>query len=506
MSWSNAGIAVALALWFLIAPGVTVIGALGDPALQAGEAPRLVWRVHRQMAPRYERWARARIASGKAAEVYYRDVPGTEWPLFGSVFYMWATENLQAAWEKDHTLSREAPAVYARDAVEACKDLILDPVHHGWVRTHWGDDYMHDRNVFFRSLLIAGLTSYQRLTGSREYETMLRDQANTLAQDLDASRYGVLDDYPGECYPLDVFAAVAFIHRADRVLGTDHSAFFARERRAFEGDRLDRHGLVPWRMDPRTGRQWGEARGISNSHILICAPELYPDLAKKWFATYLEYFWQDKWYGAGFREYYRDVPGSDWTYDVDAGPIVGGFSPAANGFGVAATRKNGRLDLGYTLAAQMLAASWPLPDGRFLGGRLLSDPRHAPYLGELAILWQLSETAASGVETVKGGRITGAVYIGLAFYLLTGLAVIAAAALRLRRSRRLVQDDTRVFPRPAFQATLWTLLTLAGLVLLARGSLMLGLLFLILAQWPPLTRRANRPTADSDSSPRANSV
>ena len=42
-----------------------------------------------------ERWAQARIASGRAAHLPLDDVPSTEWPRFGSVFYLAATANLQ---------------------------------------------------------------------------------------------------------------------------------------------------------------------------------------------------------------------------------------------------------------------------------------------------------------------------------------------------------------------------------------------------------------------------
>ena len=253
MVYVNALTASCLAVYFLLIPGLMVTRNLCDPALKNGGIPREAWRLHRRLAPRYERWAKARIASKKAARVYYLNVPGTEWPLFGSVFYLWATEHLQDAWQDDPSRAPEAPIAYARGAIEACKDLLLDPSHHTWVRKHWGDDYMHDQNVFFRSLIIAGLTSYEQLVGSGEYLPLLRDQIDTLSAELDASPHGVLYDYPRECYPIDVFAAVAWIRRADAVAGTDHSAFIARERRAFEGRRLDKNGLIPWLVDPQTG-------------------------------------------------------------------------------------------------------------------------------------------------------------------------------------------------------------------------------------------------------------
>ena len=122
------------------------------PALRTGDIPREAWRLHRYLTPRYEAWARARIASKRAADIHYLDVPATEWPLYGCVFYLWGTEHLQAAYEKDPGLTPEPPVEFARDTIEACKDLLLDPVHHTWVKKHWGDDYMHQENVFFRSL------------------------------------------------------------------------------------------------------------------------------------------------------------------------------------------------------------------------------------------------------------------------------------------------------------------------------------------------------------------
>ena len=486
MTYGNALIVLCLAIYFLFIPGLLVMRNLGDPELRTGDIPREAWRLHRYLAPRYERWARARIASQRAADVHYLNVSGTEWPLFGSVFYLWGTEHLQEAWEEDRSRSAEAPSEYARGAIEACKDLILDPTHHSWVKRHWGDDYMHDQNVFFRSLVIAGLTSYEKLVGSGEYLPLLRDQIDTLAKELDGSPYGVLYDYPGECYPIDVFAAVAWIRRADAVAGADHSAFVARERRAFQGNRLDRNGLIPWLVNPETGEQYQASRGIVNSHILVFAPQLYPDLARVWYERYEAHFWQETWWAAGFREFYRDRPGGNWTYDIDAGPIVGGFSPSANAFGVAAARRNGRLDHAYTLGTQLLTACWPLPDGRLLGPQILSDCEHAPYLGETAILWQLTETPPEGISIVRGGNLPGSVYIGLAFYFGGSLLVFLLIVLRLRRfhhSRGLGR-----FLGMRVQLPLWVGLLVAAPLLLSRDSIALGAVALLVAQVMPVLR------------------
>ncbi len=396
---------------------------------------------------------------------------------------------MQEAWKADPGLSQVAPAVYARDTIEACKDVLVDPVHHTWVVTHWGDDYMHEQNVFFRSLVIAGLTSYERLTGSGAYLPLLRDQIDTLSQELDASPYGVLYDYPGECYPIDVFAAVAWIREADQVTGTDHSAFVERQRRAFTGDRLDSYGLIPWLVDPRSGEQFEPSRGIVNSHILIFAPDIYPDLAKTWYDLYEKHFWQETWYAAGYREFYRDRSYSEWTFDVDSGPVIDGFSPSANAFGIAMARANGRMDQAYTLTAQVLAVSYPMPDGSLPGARLLSDPRNAPYLGEVGLLWQLTEKPREGMSLVKGGHLPGAVKIGLAIGFGLSFLIYLFVFLRQRQTHRRIGKGR--YRGIGIQFTLWAILMgVTALIVLGSGSALLGIPGILVAQvFPFLFKR-----------------
>lgn len=474
-----------LAAYFLLAPGLLIIRHLCDPNLGGPGIPAIAWKMHRYLTPRYERWARARIASGKAAHLALHDVPSTEWPIFGSVYYLWATESLQKAWEKDQSLSPVAPKVYARETIEACKDLVLDPVHHTWVREHWGDNYLHTNNVFFRSLIIAALTSYEALAGGGEHLEMLKDQVESLSGELDASPCGLLEDYPRECYPVDVFASIALIRRADRVLGTDHGAFVAKAARAFRGDMLDRWELIPYVVDWRTGLPHDVSRGVGNSYILIFAPEIYPDLARTWYARYEQHFWQEKLLSAGFREYPRDLPGHEWDYDVDAGPILGGFSPAANAFGVAAAKVNGRLDHAYTLAAQVLAASWPLPSGRLLGASILSSAVHAPYLGETCLLFFLSQTPASGVEIRAGGRVPGFVYGWLVFYFGSSLLVFLAGWGAWRRWNR-TRSSATVRAETA-QVLTWLILMASAAALAALGHLGWGAVAAGLAFFVPRT-------------------
>lgn len=416
---------------FFLTPGMHLVRDLRDPALRAPGIPERAWRMHRDLAPKVQQWADGRVASGTAATVPLYDVPTTEWPMFTAVFYLLATEQLQAAWLEGTRRDEPEPLSYSRGAVDAARRLILDPAHHTWVRTHWGDDYLHRENVFFRSLLIAGLTSHVSLTGDRSAVPMLRDQVVTLARDLDRSERGVLHDYPDECYPIDVVVAIGFIRKADPLIGTDHSAFVQRSVRAFEGAMADDLGLVPYRMDLRTYEQVQPSRGIGNSWVSIFAPDLWPERAQRWYTRYDEAFWQDRVWASGFREFARGRGDADWQFEVDAGPVLDGFGTSASAFGIGAARRNGRFDHAYELSAQLSAASWTLPDGTSLAPRALSHAAAAPYLGESAILYFLTVQPAPGVPIVTGGSLPGLVYFGLIVFFGVSAVVLSLVGWRL---------------------------------------------------------------------------
>ena len=122
----NAALVISVSLFFFLIPGLTVIHDLSDPNIRSAGIPSSAWKFHRALSPNYERWAKERLASKQADNFSIDDISGTEWPLFGSVFYLWATESLQDAWEKDRTVSTVAPNVYAKGAIDAAASLVID--------------------------------------------------------------------------------------------------------------------------------------------------------------------------------------------------------------------------------------------------------------------------------------------------------------------------------------------------------------------------------------------
>src|SRR5512133_539157 len=410
----NSVAVVVLAAYFFIYPPVRAVLDIRDPALGEPGTPKAVWRLFKNLTPRYGEWAKARVDRGRAEGLSTTDISGTEWPLFGSVFYLWGVENLQSAWEAGDHRHGEEPKAFAKDAIIAASELVIDPKHATWVKNHWGNDYLHRENVFYRMLVIAALTSREKMLHDAAHMDMLRDQVETFAKELDASKSGLLDDYPGECYPGDVMAALMCIKRADAVLGTDHSKFLNRALRGFTGTRDTRHQFPPCSARYGNGFPTSEARGCANSYLSLSSPELWPAQARQWYALYDKLYWQERITAVGYREYAKDVPHSGWTMDVDAGPVVGGHGVSASAFGVGAARKNGRFDRAYPLAAEMLATVGELPNGVLAIPRLLSNLSHAPMLGEAAILWQLSIQPEKGVPVKTGGSIPAYVYIVLA--------------------------------------------------------------------------------------------
>ena len=486
-----------LAAFFFIYPPVRAVLDIGDAALREPGTPKVAWRLYRSLTPRYAKWARERLARRHAEGLSTTDISGTEWPLFGSVFYLWGIENLQTAWESGDRRAGVEPNIFAKDAIIAASELVVDPKHASWVKKHWGGDYLHRENVFYRMLVIAALTSREKLLHDGAHMGMLRDQVETFAKELDESRTGLLDDYPGECYPGDVMAAIMCIKRADAVLGADHSRFTNRALRGFTGTRATRHQLPPYSAGSGTGVPTSEARGCANSYMCLTAPELWPAQARQWYALYDEFFWQQRMTAVGYREYSKDVPHSDWTMDVDAGPVVAGHGFAACAFGIGAARKNGRFDRAYPLAAEMLATVGELPNGVLAMPRLLSNLSDAPMLGEAAILWQLSIQAEKGFPVKSGGSVPAYSYIVLTTVFLFGAWQLLQAIWTFREARREPEPDVWA---PRFQMSAWAFLVFGTAVAFWFGLGLVGMTMLLLAVLLPIVRRKKAPKGVEDPS------
>ena len=417
-----------IAFYFLILPALITISNLFQLKNSPESIQPFVFDWHQSLSPNFEAWASKRVASAAAANLSINNISGTEWPMFSAVYYLWTTEALQDAWEADNSLAQVEPRIYAAAAIEASALLIADPNNATWVKQHWGDDYLQQENLFYRMLLISGLTSYQKLTDNPQYKSLLRSQVKSLSAEIDDSPYGMLDDYPGQYYSIDMLPAIAAIQRADTVLGSDHGEFVQRARRAFISFRLDPLTNLPtYSANADTGIGRGPARGVGLSYMLIWVPELWPEMAGQWYTTYDQHFWQPNAFFVGFRELSNQLPAQQWFLDVDAGPVLGGYGTTATAFGIGAARVNGRLDQSYPLTAQALAISWPLPNGTRLAPRLLSNLTDAPFTGETALLFTLTRQPNPNTPLTSKGSPPIIVYLILALQIGLGSLMIYKA-------------------------------------------------------------------------------
>jgi hypothetical protein len=253
--------------------------------------------------------------------------------------------------------------------------------------------------------------------------------------------------------------------------------------------------LPPYAAGSGSGFPVSETRGCANSYMCLTAPELWPAQARQWFALYDKLFWQERITAVGYREYLKDVPHSEWTMDVDAGPVIAGHGVAASAFGIGAARKNGRFDRAYPLAAEMLATVGELSNGVLAMPRLLSNLSDAPMLGEAAILWQLSIQPEKGFPVKAGGSIPGYVYIVLISVFLFGAWRILEAIWTFREARR---PPEPVVWAPKCQVTAWACLMLGAVVALSTGYVLIGIIVLVVGVMLPIVKRKKTPKGVED--------
>jgi len=185
----------------------------------------------------------------------------------------------------------------------------------------------------------------------------------------------------------------------------------------------------------------------------------------------------------GFREFAKENPGGQWYVDVDSGPVVAGFGVAAGTFGLGAARANGRFDHAYPLSAEVIAISWPLPDGSLLGANLLSNATHAPFIAEAAVLFNLTRTPSDTAQIHNHGALPGCVFVILSLYLGLGLLLTLITIRNLRRLRG--SNSINPPPLPKTQIAIWHILVLSAIALLVIDHLLPAVALLTVAQFLP---------------------
>jgi hypothetical protein len=427
------GAVIALSLMLFIYPAITVcLVAMDSHLRQTGES-RLVPLWFKSAAGRYLSWANAYLDTNYAESLYHDDIPATEWPMFGSVFFLVTAEDLQSQGKIDATQGT------IREAVEKAAQIVASPVTATWVKTKWGDGYLEKENVFYRMLLILGLSSYERITGDRQYRELMSHQRATLAEELAKAKLHLRDDYPNECYPADMLWAVAAIQRAARLDNTRHDELAKSLIAAFDGPLKAAEGLPAFQADSRSGRILQGARGCGNSGLLLFAAELDPAVAGRWYSAYEEGFWKDTGWIAGFTEMPRGS--REQFMDVDSGPVLCGVGSVASAFAVGAAKTVGRIDHAAPLTMEAVACSWPTPFGFLVPGFMGRLAVKSWSLGEVALLFSMTRPTLAAETVPFDGPTPLIVWVLLVVYTGAGLFFVW---FEIRSCRRLIRRHKEV--------------------------------------------------------------
>lgn len=390
-----------------------------DPGLRSAAPSSFAFDLHASLSQRLPGYLDERIRSGVAETLSVSQITATESPLYGAFFYLAATDNLQAMWEKDRSLAARAPKETGAAAIEACARIMLDPGHAHWVRSYWGDDYLNEPNCFYRYLFVGVLSAHHRLTGKTEHLPLLKQVIADLAADIDASPHGLIDDYPDQCFPADVVAAIAMIRRADPSREAWAKAAFRRLMANFNGE------LPPYMANVASGEAEGLSRGCTNGFFFSFARTLDEEMADRLYQKWVDGYWQTGTFAAGWREFPRGSGEPDTYFDPDSGPVLWGYGTGATGLGIGLARLHGDHRRAGMLGAEMMAGSFPMLDGSLLLPRLVSDWTHAPHFAETVILHQLSLTG--GTPTTAKAPLTLAVWVILGVELLLALILLRLA-------------------------------------------------------------------------------
>lgn len=418
----------AIAFIFCFYPAVVVTRVVLDTELRKTGQSRYLPAWFEATAGRHRSWAAAYLESGLAEEVEHTEVAATEWPMFGAVFFLVAAETLHARGAIDVTEGT------LREAIEKSAQIVVSPVTATWVRTKWGDSYLEKENIFYRMLLVMGLTAYEGMTKDRTHHALLVRQRESLAEELAAAPLHLLDDYPDECYPNDILWAVAAIQRAAVLDGADHEALAESLMETFNRPPVAVDGLPAFQMNSRRGTVVQEPRGSGNSGILIFAAELDPSVARDWYRAYEEEFWKDTGWIAGFTELPQGL--GERFMDVDSGPVLFEFGSVASAFGIGAANTVGRLDHSVPLTMEAIACSWPTPFGflipRFMGEMAVGSSS----LGEVALWFSMTRPSFGPGLAPFDGRVPYIVWCMLFAYIAAGLLLIGLEVRGVRRALR----------------------------------------------------------------------
>lgn len=246
----------------------------------------------------------------------------------------------------------------------------------------------------WRSWLLGGILSLQAPERRNPLELELFEMDCTaLAAAFDASETPFLSAYSGQAWPVDSVVAVAALQLHDRLSEPRYAETVTRWINLAQ-ERIDpQTGLLPHRVQPRTGALLEGARGSSQSVTARFLLEIDPDWGRAQYGLFRKRFVAPFLGVPGALEYAAGVSGRG---DVDSGPLVFGFSASATVVALAAAQAHGDREIADALIPASEAVGLPL---EFAGQKRYAFG--ALPVGEAFLVWAKTTSAWVAAPTVE---------------------------------------------------------------------------------------------------------
>ena len=346
------------------------------------------------------------------------------------------------------------------EQVEWCLEQLAEPA-----LTDTFPDTQVPQGLFLlsrRTLLLAGLhlisdTVPYQLTD--EYY----DNCLLMANAFRVSRYGLVDSFPGFCWPPDNLAALRCLRLHDEKSGTDYSSAGEKWTDWANTVLSAPSAILPFRADSQTGEAAIPGRGSSEALCLVEMRDVDEGLFRQQYLRFRSRFGNSLFGLRTWREFPKsEIQNLKSEIQMDTGPVI-------HGHGVLATLTG------------MVAATLAGDDEGFCGtmalietiGRPSTENRMRRYLrGRMLILDLLAAHALSAMPWTKGARpIPQLATSPRRPWLLVGvlsfipLVTILTAVLRYQKTLRKVQPlSLWRSPSPSSEGIVlfWTQLLLLG--------------------------------------------
>jgi hypothetical protein len=292
--------------------------------------------------------------------------------------------------------------------------------------------------VFYRgwtSWLRGGLLMIQSAEEKSPAEVeRFQADCDSLADAFSRSETPFLSAYPGQAWPVDSVVAVAALRLHDRMFSPLYGETIDRWIQMTK-ERLDpATGLLPHRVDPRSGEMIEGARGSSQSLISRFLIEVDPAWGRAQYALFRDQFIASFLGVPGVREYSAGAGGFG---DVDSGPLLFGFSASATVVAIGAAQVQGDRETASAMISAGEAVGFPFE----WGGRKFYAFGLLP-IGDAFLVWAkasrpwIAPVADAGLPSLVAGLWR------LPFHIVAFMMVVFLW-FPLIRKRQVVEQSTR---------------------------------------------------------------